>query len=186
MQSKMNQLFEDQRCVHVLYSYNRMKNYIEQAVSFIENGVLAGDYVIFIENDRIYPMIHQELITRLTEQQMQFVQHVNNFDFYYSSGSYHPPAITNYFEKMVQPYIENKTTFRSWAHVEWSTMKDPHHLIEDFEKIVHNAVHEFSFPLICAYQGNKMPDHLTKILMDTHPYVLMEDDFIISPNNSCH
>jgi hypothetical protein len=25
-----------------------------------------------------------------------------------------------------------------------------------------------------------MPEHLEKILMETHPYVLMEDDFIVS------
>ncbi|MEH7883730.1 MEDS domain-containing protein [Bacillus sp. JJ1609] len=180
MKSKMNQLFEDKKCVHVLYSYNGMKSYIEQAVSFIQDGIEAGDYVIVIENERVYPVIHKELNTRLTEDQMEFVHFVNNFDFYYSSGSYHPPAITDYFNKMVQPYVENKISFRSWAHVEWSTMEDPLHLIEDFEKIVDEAVNLLSFPLICAYKNEEMPDYLTRILMETHPYVLVEDDCIVS------
>ena len=59
-----------------------------------------------------------------------------------SSGSYHPPAFAEYFNKMVQPYVENKISFRSWAHVEWATMEEPLHLIEDFEKIVDGAVNE--------------------------------------------
>jgi hypothetical protein len=176
----MNQLFEDQRSVHVLYSYNGIKSYIEQAVSYIHNGVVAGDYIILVENERIYRMIHKELIHRLTKEEMDFVHFVNNFDFYYSSGSYHPPAITEYFTKMVQPYVDQKLTFRSWAHVEWASMEDPLHLIEDFEKIVDEAVNQLSFPLICAYEGNRMPDYLIQILMETHPYVLMEDDFIVS------
>lgn len=180
MKNKMNELFEIERSVHVLYSYEGMQNYIEQAVSFIHDGVLAGDYVIFIENDRIYMSILAELSKRLTDSQMKFVHRVNNFDFYYSSGSYHPPAITEYFEKMVQPYVENKMPFRSWAHVEWASMKDPLHIIEDFEKIVDKAVNQLSFPLICAYEGAKMPEHLKTILMETHPYVLTHDGFIVS------
>ena len=180
MNNKMNQLFEDQRNVHVLYSYNGMENYMKQLLTFIHDGISAGDYVIVIENARLSPIIQEELSNRLTNDQMEFVHFVNSFDFYCSSGSYHPPAITEYFNNMVQPYVENKISFRSWAHVEWATMEEPLHLIEDFEKIVDGAVNELSFPLICAYKGERMPEHLKKILMETHPYVLMEDDFIVS------
>ncbi|NKE05745.1 MULTISPECIES: MEDS domain-containing protein [Mesobacillus] len=180
MKKEMNQLFKDQRSVHVLYSYNEVEKYIEQAVDFIEDGVIAGDYVIFIENEPLFRSIHKKLKSRLTEDQMKFVHSVNNFDFYYSSGSYHPPAILEYFNKTVRPYIENAIPFRSWAHVEWATMKDPLDIIEDFERIVDEAVNSLSFPLICAYEGAKMPDHLLRILMETHPYVLKDDKFTIS------
>ncbi|MCM3217729.1 MEDS domain-containing protein [Niallia taxi] len=180
MKSKMYRLFEEKRSVHVLYSYEGMKQYIEHVADFIQQGILAGDYVILIENERIYPMIQSELIKFLDKEQLEFVHFVNNLDFYFSSGSYHPPAITNYFNNIVQPYIDNKILFRSWAHVEWSSMEEPLHLIEDFEKIVDEAVHTHLFPLICAYEGNKMPDYLVSILMETHPYVLFKGDIIIS------
>ena len=180
MKSKMNQLFEEQKNVHVLYTFNELENYIKQVLNYIEDGIAAGDYVILIENDRVYPMILKELSTRLTKDQMDFIHFVNSFDFYYSSGSYHPPAIVEYFNKTVQPFVENKRSFRAWAHVEWATMEEPLHIIEDLEKIIDKAVKQLSFSLICAYEGKKMPDYLKKILMETHPYVLMEDDFIVS------
>ncbi|MGG0330287.1 MEDS domain-containing protein [Priestia megaterium] len=180
MKNKINQLFKDQKNVHVLYSYNEIENYINQVVDYIKDGIYAGDYIILIENDRIYPLIKKQLDTLLTKDQMKLVHHINNFDFYYSSGSYHPPSIENYFNKMIQPYVENKISFRSWAHVEWTTMKDPLHLIEDFEKIVDEAVNQLSFPLICAYKGERMPEYLKTILLETHPYILVEDDFIVS------
>ena len=180
MNIKMNELLKEQKNVHVLYPYNEMDTYIQKVLSYIEDGIVSGDYVILIENDRIFPMIHKELSTRLTEEQMEFLHFVNSFDFYCSSGSYHPPAIADYFNNMVQPYVENERPFRSWAHVEWATMEEPLHLIEDLEKIVDQAVNELSFPLICAYDGNKLPDFLRTILMETHPYVLTEDDFIVS------
>lgn len=81
---------------------------------------------------------------------------------------------------MVQPFIEKKISFRSWAHVEWSSMDEPLYLIKDFEKIVDQAVNDLSFPLVCAYSGLRMPDYLKTMLLETHPYVLLEDDFIVS------
>ncbi|WP_454861875.1 MEDS domain-containing protein [Peribacillus frigoritolerans] len=179
LKSKMNQLFEDQKNVHVLYSYNEMENYIKQVLSYIQNGIMAGDYVILVENDRIYPIIHKELSTRLTKDQMKLLHFVNNFDFYCSSGSYHPPAIEEYFNKTVQPYVENKISFRSWAHVEWATLEEPLHIIEEFERTVDKAVNLLSFPLICAYKGERMPEYLKTILLETHPYVLEDDDITI-------
>lgn len=179
LKSKMNQLFEDQKNVHVLYPYNEMENYIKQVLSYIQDGIMAGDYVILVENDRIYPIIHKELSTRLTKDQMELLHFVNNFDFYCSSGSYHPPAIEEYFNKTVQPYVENKISFRSWAHVEWATLEEPLHIIEEFERTVDKAVNLLSFPLICAYKGERMPEYLKTILLETHPYVLEDDDITI-------
>ncbi|WP_364280962.1 MEDS domain-containing protein [Peribacillus frigoritolerans] len=179
LKSKMNQLFEYQKNVHVLYSYNEMENYIKQVLSYIQDGIMAGDYVILVENDRIYPIIHKELSTRLTKDQMKLLHFVNNFDFYCSSGSYHPPAIEEYFNKTVQPYVENKISFRSWAHVEWATLEEPLHIIEEFERTVDKAVNLLSFPLICAYKGERMPEYLKTILLETHPYVLEDDDITI-------
>jgi len=179
LKSKMNQLFEDQKNVHVLYSYNEMENYIKQVLSYIQDGIMAGDYVILVENDRIYPIIHKELSTRLTKDQMKLLHFVNNFDFYCSSGSYHPPAIEEYFNKTVQPYVENKISFRSWAHVEWATLEEPLHIIEEFERTVDKAVNLLSFPLICAYNGERIPEYLKTILLETHPYVLEDDDITI-------
>ncbi|MGG0741573.1 MEDS domain-containing protein [Niallia taxi] len=174
----VNFLFKEQRNVHVLYSYEGMEQYIEDVVNFMHQGILAGDFVILIENDQIYPLIQRELIKHLNKDQLEFVHYVNNFDFYFSSGSYHPPAITKYFNNIIQPYVDNNILFRSWAYVEWSSIEEPLHLIEDFEKIVDEAVHTLSFPLICAYEANRMPDYLTTILMKIHPYILLKNNII--------
>lgn len=111
---------------------------------------------------------------------MKYVHFVNSLSFYYSSGSYHPPAIAAYFNEMIKPYVENDVSFRSWAHVEWSSMEEPLYLIRDFEEIVDKAVNEVEFPLICAYSGIRMPEYLKDILLETHPYVLVEDDLLVS------
>ncbi len=164
----------------MLYSYEGTKSYIDRAVAYAKHGVEAGDYVILIENPRLSPKIHAELKIQLTKAQMEFIHFVKSYDFYYSSGSYHPPAIQAYFEKTVKPYLEKGATFRSWAHVEWATMEDPIHLVKDFEKIIDVAVKELQFPLICAYASKSMPENIKTMLLETHPYILVEDEVVVS------
>ena len=180
LKNKIDDLIEYQKNVHVLYSYFQMESYLEKVVRFIENGIKAGEYTILVENDRLYPLIQKELSSRVPKAQMKFVHFVNSLSFYYSSGSYHPPAIADYFNKMIKPYVENDVSFRSWAHVEWASMEEPLYLIRDFEKIVDQAVNQVEFSLICAYSGIRMPDYLKNILLETHPYVLWEDHFFTS------
>ncbi|WP_264298256.1 MEDS domain-containing protein [Bacillus sp. B1-b2] len=128
-----------------------------QLLSYIKEGIEAEEYIILVENEKNYALINQELEHLFSVKQREYLHFVNSLDFYFSSGSYHPPAITEYFNKVFQPYITKQLTVRSWAHVEWATFSSPYYLVEDFENIVDKAVNELQFPLVCAYSGDKMP-----------------------------
>jgi len=45
----MNQLFAEQKSVHILYSYDQQENYIQQVVRYIQEGIFAGDFILLIE-----------------------------------------------------------------------------------------------------------------------------------------
>lgn len=151
----MNQLLETQRNVHVLYAFDGAETYAQQLLNYIDEGIHAGEYILVVENERMTRELKPHLEERYTEKQLKLVQFVNSLHFYWSSGSYHPPAIHEYFTKTVGPYIENELSFRSWAHVEWESVKEPLFLIEDFEKIADRAVEEYQFPLVCAYEKRR-------------------------------
>lgn len=178
--NNMLQLVETRRDVHVLYSYEEAQSYIEQVVAYTKHGIQAGEHIILIENPRMSPKIHKQLKNELSNEQMKLVHFVKSFDFYFSSGSYHPPAIQAYFEKILKPLLEEQARFRAWAHVEWASNEIPMHLIEDLEKIIDVAVKDHDFPLICAYANQLLPDTLKTLLLETHPYVLVEDDVVVS------
>ncbi|MFB1082677.1 MEDS domain-containing protein [Jeotgalibacillus sp. JSM ZJ347] len=180
MKHSLPDLIETKRNVHVLYAYGAMQTYLQTVVSYILDSIQAKETIILIENERIYRQIKKELQPLLSKKDMEFIHFINSFDFYFSSGSYHPPAIAAYFEKTVQPYLENQEAFRSWAHVEWSSMEEPHHLIDDLEKIIDHAVNELQFPLICAYKKANMPIQLETMLIHTHPYKLIENPLLTS------
>jgi len=180
LKNEISKLFKTKRNAHVLYSFYDTEQYIDQLLNYIQDGIEAGEYIILIENTRTYPIIQEKLSHFFSDEQLQLVHYVNSLDFYWSSGSYHPPAITEYFNKTLQPYVEKNISFRSWAHVEWASIEEPLHLIKDFEEVVDEAVNRLSFPLICAYEGKKMPEHIKNMLLETHPYVLVEDHITLS------
>ncbi|MGG4381718.1 hypothetical protein ABEX08_06690 [Priestia megaterium] len=49
LKSKMNQLYAEQKSVHILYSYDQQENYIQQVVSYIQEAIFAGDFILLIE-----------------------------------------------------------------------------------------------------------------------------------------
>ncbi|MGB6407846.1 MAG: MEDS domain-containing protein [Planococcus donghaensis] len=180
MNKNMLQLFDVRHDVHVLYAYDEIRKYIEHVVAYAKHGVEAGDHIILIENPRLSPDIHAELKSQLTKEQMEFVHFVRSLDFYFSSGSYHPPAIQAYFEKIIEPLLEEQATFRAWAHVEWASGEVPIKLIEELEKAIDVAVKNYQFPLICAYNNSLVQGTIRNMLLETHPYILAEDDIVIS------
>src|SRR5690554_1470296 len=121
MNVKMNQLFMEERNAHVLYAFSGQENYLNQILNFIEAGIVADEHLLIIENERVAAVIQKELDVKYSKEQLESVHFVNSLYFYWSSGSYHPPAIYEYFIKTVQPFLEKNQAFRSWAHVEWES-----------------------------------------------------------------
>lgn len=177
VKSTLQQLVDEKRNAHILYAYNGSTNYFRELYQYISDGIHAGDQLLLVENERVSTQVRQELAKRFSSKQLKQVHYVNSLHFYWSSGSYNPPAIQAYFTETVAPFVEKGQVFRSWAHVEWESVKEPLHLIEEFERMVDRAVNDLDFPLICAYELDKMPERLQTILLETHPYVL-EDEMV--------
>ncbi|KIL51435.1 hypothetical protein KP77_09470 [Jeotgalibacillus alimentarius] len=180
MKHSLPDLIEAQRNVHVLYSYGEREIYLQTALTYILDSISAKEVIIMIENERNFRQLMIRLKKLVSAEQLEYLHFINSFDFYFSSGNYHPPAITDYFEKEIEPYLKNKTPFRSWAHVEWNSTDTPDHLIHDLESRIDDAVNQIEFPLICAYKKTNMPSNLRSILIQSHPYILSEN--LLSPD----
>ncbi|WP_394548681.1 hypothetical protein [Priestia aryabhattai] len=62
LKSKMNQLFAEQKSIHILYSYDQQENYIRQVVSYIQEGMPEYLKTILMETHP-YVLIEGDLIT---------------------------------------------------------------------------------------------------------------------------
>lgn len=165
---------------HILYLYEDEEGYFKRALSFLKASIVAREPVLFVENERNYQKLQKELSSCFSAEEMKLVNYANSMNFYLSSGSYFPTAIESYFKEVAKPYIEGNIPFRSWAHVEWSTLKGSTHLVEQLERIIDQAVRQYSFSLVCAYELSRTSDELMTALLQTHPYVLKGDHVITS------
>jgi hypothetical protein len=176
----MNQMLKNQKSAHLFYSFSNTQKYIHNTVAYILDGIESGESILLIESERILPHLLTELKKHVNEKDSQRIHHISNFDFYFSSGSYHPPAIFKYIERSLQPFLDNKIPVRTWTHVEWSTIKGPLSIIEELEEGVDKLVTELDLKVMCAYEETDMPDILTSALLRTHKYIMTDDDLFYS------
>lgn len=180
----LNQLLLEKRDLHILYLYKDEEEYMRQVLTFVEEGIAAGEQVIVVENDKITAGLLRELKCRYAADELDAVHFVNSLYFYRSSGSYSPPAIIEFFLETILPYVNKDVLFRSWAHVEWSSNEEPHHIVKDCETACEDIISEYAFPHVCAYGKKRMSVELAEVLLETHSYVIAEEELAISHRDS--
>ena len=60
-QEELREGLQRNKTGHIFYFSQELDKYVENAISYIVFGIEQGDYVLVVENTRIYPMIRKEL-----------------------------------------------------------------------------------------------------------------------------
>ncbi|MEK3853826.1 MEDS domain-containing protein [Cytobacillus sp. FSL H8-0458] len=162
---------------HILYHYDQMDCYIQNAVSYITAGIRGGGHVLLVENDRNYFLIDKELTNFFGEEELSRVHFMNNFDFYYSNGNFNPDTVFNFFLKHIQPYLDSSPKIFTWGLVEWGNVKDYIPLVEQYEKSLCKAVSEHGMISLCAYDNRSTPPELKENLMRCHDVLITDREY---------
>lgn len=181
MDKKMIQLLQDlprTHGCHIFYYSNEVEFYLQNAVSFAVSGIVQGEHILFVENDRLYPMLHKELQKCLTEDQLSKIHFINNFDFYWQNGDFHPPTILSSFSTILDSYLGESRSIRTWGHVEWGNLEEIMKDLVDYENRANQMMLETNIVSICAYNAERVPDVLKLRLMKAHGYLMTDDDLI--------
>ncbi len=180
MSGKIESVLNESSCAHILYQYEDLDRYFQNVIAYISEGIEGGESVILIENERNILILKNQLEKMLSSSQLEKITTINNYDFYQSSGSYHPPAIFEQLIDMNSPYIENNIPFRTWTHVEWGTLENPSPIVEWFERETDKVIHEQGLKVVCAYESCKMHDDLKSSLKKRHPNIMTDENLYIS------
>ncbi|NHM32903.1 MEDS domain-containing protein [Neobacillus terrae] len=187
MDKKISQLanhLEQSKGVHVFYYSCELESYIQNAVSYIISGIEQEDYIIMIENERIYPLIYKRMEMKLTEEQLKKIRFFNNLKFYWLNNNFYPQTILSYFSEVVNPYMEKNMSIRTWGHVEWGDRKDFETTLEEFENAVNKIVGNMKVITVCAYNAERVSDTLKEKLMKHHAFFMTDNDIIPITENS--
>lgn len=160
---------------HILYLTEQTDRYIANAVSYITDGVRQGDRVLMVENPRIYPRIQKELQQLLSAEELDLIHYVNNFDFYWRKGNFHPEAILEYFEQIVGSFTVDGRHCRTWGHIEWGSQEDIEEKIITYESEINLSIPKAQVISICAYDSHRVSDQLRERLMHCHGYFMKDN-----------
>ncbi len=169
------QEWKKERGSHICYVFNT-KKYIETLVLFIISGIKNEDLVLLVENERNILLIKKELKKQLSKAQLVNVHFINNFDFYWYSGDFHPQTISQYFSQIIDPFLKSGKFVRTWAHVEWDDEKELNDKIEEFEKLADRLVNKKKILSVCAYDSSKIPDRWVSILIKCHNETVTDEE----------
>lgn len=161
--------------VHILYYTKELERYIENAVSFIVSGIEQGDHILYVENERVYPLVFENVKKLLTKEQLAHLHYVNNFTFYWKNGNFHPPTILAYFTELVEPYFGKDLSFRTWGHIEWSDEEEIAQDIEEYERGIEEMMPVTKAISVCAYDAPRVSESFNKVLLDCHGYMMTDD-----------
>ncbi len=173
---EMSEVLLREETGHILYCSQELDKYIENAVSYIVFGIKQGDYVLFVENTRIYPRVRKELENQLTEDELEQLLFINNFDFYWRNSSFHPSTILKHFDEATGHLLENGQAVRTWGHIEWGAQEDIEREIVEYETKLDTIVPEKNAISVCAYDASKLTDELRMKLMAVHGIYMTDEE----------
>lgn len=166
---------------HILYLYDEIGNYIENALAYVATGINQGHHILFIDSALNCRLLLQRLETMLSAEQLESVHYVDNYDFYQLYGNFHCGSILQHFERLLQPFIDNRVSIRTWAHVEWREQEEICSKIEEFEENADASVKACGLMSVCAYNGKTISASLQNRLLRSHAYWMTDRELIPSP-----
>ena len=131
---------------------------------------------MLIESTKLTPVIQQKLKAVLSKEQLFNVHFENNFDFYFSKGTFHVATVLNHFMKSLEPYIESEVSVRIWGHAEWESQKE---LDREMEKYEHGADQILSLnklTAVCSYNADLISESLRRSLINCHGFFMTDDE----------
>ncbi|MGD6875102.1 MEDS domain-containing protein [Bacillus infantis] len=161
---------------HICYLYNQEENYINNAVSFVMAGIKNGDFIFLLENDRNLRLIQEKLQKELNTDQLSNLLVMNNYDFYYAQGNFHPHIVVSEFLKTLEPHLDKKTPISTWGLVEWREDKEIYEKLTEYEQQVDKSIKEKGFISVCVYPAGKTPDSFRKALHNCHNIVINDEE----------
>ncbi|WP_234414411.1 ATP-binding protein [Paenibacillus sp. CAA11] len=169
---------------HILYVYDEIDYYVDNAVIYISTGIEQGHHLILIDNPSAYERIYYKLLNQWSEQVInERISYLDNRLYYHQNGNFHSGQIIKNFKDIINGFKEQKTPIRTWAHVEWDEEDSDMNIaqkLEEFERKADAAVREEGVVSVCAYDGHALNASLQNTLLRTHEYLMTDQELVKS------
>lgn len=176
----LTNLIDLENHAHILYTYNKVENYIENAISYIISGIDQGHHIIMIENKGTYEQMKLFLKGMLTQDALERIHFLDNYEFYRLYDDFHCDLIVSHFSDVITQFQEKHMTVRTWANVCWNDEREIELKLESFEKTADQCVRHSNLISVCAYNGNIITATLQNSMLKSHEYIMTDHELVKS------
>lgn len=165
---------------HILYFYDDLQHYLNNALSYIVTGLEHDHHILFIDSEEKNRLIEEKLKQILSNEQRCKVHFYDRCVFYGVHGDFNSQTIVNQLGEMLQPFLNKHISIRTWAHVDWKEQEGIADLLEKYEVIADSNVYGMGLLSVCAYDAKSVPASLLMKLMRSHEYLMTDNELIRS------
>ncbi|GGG06389.1 MEDS domain-containing protein [Paenibacillus abyssi] len=165
---------------HILYVYNSLEDYIDNAAAFIATGLEQGQHVAVIDSLDQYRLIQAKLQGVVKEELLQRIHFKEQVEFYLQYGAVHAHAVIRNMEELLHPYLSNDISLRTWGRVFWKSQEDIYEQIISYEQHCDSAINDFGVLGVCIYDGKAISASIQNELLKSHEYFMTDTELVRS------
>ncbi|EXG83334.1 PAS domain S-box [Saccharibacillus sacchari DSM 19268] len=174
---ELNRLVSVSTGGHILYLYDDVDAYADNASAYLISGVRSGDLAILIDSAERIDRIRGLVLLALGTEERDRIIYVDADSFYDTSGSFHYKTVMEHSGELLKPYEGQSLGIRTWAHVAWKSEPCVEHELSVFEAFADRNVKGHRLVSVCAYQAGSISASLQVKMLRTHDYVMTDDEF---------
>jgi anti-sigma regulatory factor (Ser/Thr protein kinase) len=160
---------------HILYSYSQLDAYVNNAVSFIQEGLDKDQQIVFIDSKEHMNKLIPLLETKQHSDQILFL----NADHYYCFQDGIEQTVRNY-RQYIKPFLQSKKPIRIWGNVN-SSYDVKAELLKAYECTCNEFVEKMDNTLmVCAYDGQKLSAAMLEDMLYYHEYFMTDTSLVPS------
>jgi PAS domain S-box-containing protein len=177
---QLSQMMQISNHGHILYVYEAIDSYVENAISYITTGIEHGHHLLIIDSKERFELIYFRLKELLSVEKLDYIHYVDNYEFYRLYEDFHCETIVNHFTEILNPFLVQNISIRTWAHVEWKEQDNIYSKIKKFENMADQSVNATELISVCAYDGNQISASLQSVLLRNHEYFMTDSELVKS------
>lgn len=166
---------------HILYIYNEIDKYVDNAVSFILEGLVKNEAILFIETEELIERIKRGLLLNGLEiGRFKNVIFTDSIQAYLTGGQLNVKSDEGLIHLLL-PFLKEGYTIRTWGRLplpEYDSTLEKLRIYESKADYYNSRRKAIS---VCAYNGLIIPAYIQNELLKTHTHFMTDNDIQLSP-----
>ncbi|WP_078544828.1 ATP-binding protein [Litchfieldia alkalitelluris] len=167
---------------HILYMYSEVDRYVENAVTYIYNGLISGAIVLFSESEEIIKLMKKQLyLMDLQDSHLENLICLSSNEFYLNGLEIDFVGAGKKFNSLLLPFIDRGHSIRTWGGVPLVNHESSLEWVQSYECKCDTFIFNHQMISVCAYNALTTSAYVQNELLKIHTHLMTDDLYNLSP-----